>query len=287
MSTNRVELEAYLRRIAFDGPLRADHETLSRLIQHHAAAIAFENIDVLAGRVPALDLPTLQRKLVLGRRGGYCFEQNGLFLACLRQIGFDACGMEGRVRAGVPSGTITGRTHMAIQVLLAGEPYLADVGFGGFAPLAALAMQTGRAPQHNSPDGAIYRFADADTGLLALQIQTSAGWDDCYHLVAASRPHPIDYEIGNWYVATHPKAMLGNNLLVSRAVDGGRLTLFNHELTFRRASTDTLETQTVRERDEFDHVLAHRFGLAIEAADLDQVMQVLGRLETATPATPA
>ncbi|HKX41862.1 MAG TPA: arylamine N-acetyltransferase [Burkholderiaceae bacterium] len=284
MSTDRIDLEAYLRRIAYDGPLKADRETLSRLIQHHAAAIAFENIDVLANRVPALDLPSLQRKLVHGRRGGYCFEHNGLFLACLRQIGFDARGLEGRVRAGVPTGTITGRTHMALQVSLHGEPYLADVGFGGFAPLAALAMGPAR-PEQRCPDGAVYRFAETDTGNLALQIQTSAGWDDCYHLVVVSTPQPIDYEIGNWYVATHPKAMLGHNLLVSRAVDGGRLTLFNHELTFRRAATDTLQQWTVRERDEFDEVLCDRFGLAVDAPDLDKVMGVLGRLQ-APPERP-
>src|SRR5438067_5624238 len=173
VSATRVDVEAYLSRIGFHDPLAADRATLSALIQHHAAAIPFENIEVLAGRVPALDLASLQRKMVQGQRGGYCFEQNALFLAVLQATGFDAAGLEARVRAGVPVGTITGRTHMTIRVSLLGEQYLADVGFGGLAPLAALKID----PQPQTcPDGATYRVVRE--GDLALQVRTSEGWVD-------------------------------------------------------------------------------------------------------------
>lgn len=269
MST--VDIDDYLRRIGHEGPCRADRPTLQALIAGHAAAIPFENLEVLAGRVPSLELPALQRKL-LGGRGGYCYEQNSLLLAVLRQLGFDARPLEARVRASAPPEVTTGRTHLALRVVVDGEPVLADVGFGGLAPLAPVAFD-GR-PQR-CPDGAVYRLVPHGDAT-ALQIEASHGWDDCYHL-GPGTPQPVDLEMGNWYVATHPAAVLGNNLLVARAIDGGRLVLFNHQLTFRRASTGTLEQHTLATDAAFDDTLRDRFGLAIDAADLDRALARLPR----------
>ena len=150
--------------------------------------------------MPRLDVASLEQKLVQRRRGGYCFEQNGFFLAALRQIGFAVAGLEGRVRSGVPAEVVTARTHMAIRVTLAGEHYLADVGFGGLAPTRPLKLVE-REVQCD-PVGA-YRLLKVDDDLL-LQCQTTEGWTDCYR-IAPSLPHPIDYEMGNWFVATLPE----------------------------------------------------------------------------------
>ena len=265
-----ADIEAYLQRIGHEGPCRVDRQTLEALIARHAAAIPFENFEVLAGRVPSLELPALQRKLLGGGRGGYCYEQNSLLLAMLQEIGFDARPLEARVRANVPPQVLTGRTHLAVRVVLCGEPVLVDVGFGGLAPLAPLSFDS--RPQR-CPDGAVYRLVPHGDAT-ALQIQTSHGWEDCYH-VGPGTPQSVDLEMGNWYVATHPAAVLGNNLLVARAVDGGRLMLFNHLLTFRRASTGTLDQRTLATRAEFDDVLRDRFGLRIDAADLDRALAKL------------
>lgn len=267
-----IDLAAYQRRIGFDGPLIPTLETLTRLVACHAAAIPFENIDVLAGRVPGLDAASLQQKLVQGRRGGYCFEQNGLLRTVLQQAGFAAKGLEARVRAGVPADIVTGRTHMALRVTIDGDDYLADVGFGGLAPTAPLKLAS-RAEQ--AVAGGIYRFVDTESELL-LQSETDEGWSDCYR-IGPDEPQHVDYEIGNWYVATHPKAMLRHNLLVARAVEGGRLTLFNHQLSLRRAATEPPEERRVNTRAEFADVLGDEFGLQIDVADLDAVMGVLGR----------
>jgi N-hydroxyarylamine O-acetyltransferase len=262
-----VDIEAYLRRIGHAGPCRVDRQTLESLIARHAAAIPFENFEVLAGRVPSLELPALQRKMLGGLRGGYCFEQNLLFLAVLREIGFEAQRLEARVRANVPPDVVTGRTHLTVRVELDGESLLADVGFGGLAPLAPVPFD-GRPRQ--CPDGAVYRVVPHGDGA-ALQIDTEHGWDDCY-IVGPGTPEGIDLEMGNWYVATHPAAMLGKNLLVARAVDGGRLTLFNQLLSFRRITTGTIDQRTLATPAEFDEVLRGRFGLCIDAADLGSAL---------------
>ena len=265
-----IDLDAYRRRIGLDGSHAPTLPTLSRLIERHAASIPFENIDVLAGRVPRLDVDSLQAKLVQRGRGGYCFEQNGFFLAALRQLGFAAVGLEARVRTGVPEAVVTARTHMAVRVTIDGDDYLADVGFGGLAPAAPLRWRKDQVQRDPVAD---YRLVKADDDLL-LQCRTREGWTDCYRL-AASLPRPIDYEMANWFVATYPQAFLRQNLLVARSVPRGRLTLFNDALTLRPPHLAPPEERTLRSRSELADVLTGEFGLRIDDADLDAVADVV------------
>ena len=272
MTDPSPDLDAYRRRIGFEGPIAPTREALARLVAAHAAAIPFENVEVLAGRVPRLDLASLQGKLVARRRGGWCFEQNSLFLAVLQQAGFTARALEGRVRAGVPADVVTARTHMAIAVALDGAEYLVDVGFGSFAPHAPLAL----ASREEQGDGfGTYRFVDVDGDLL-LQCRSPEGWTDCYRLLP-SRPLAIDREMGNWWVATHPRALLRHNLLVARATPRGRLTLYNDRLSLRRAGTAEPEEQAIATRAELAAVLADAFGLDLDPADVDAVQALLER----------
>jgi N-hydroxyarylamine O-acetyltransferase len=268
-----LDLDAYVRRVAFDGPLAPTRECLERLIVAHATAIPFENIEVLARRVPRLDLPGLQDKLVRQRRGGYCFEQNTLFRAVLQAAGFDVRPLEARIRAGVPVDVVTGRTHLATRVVLDGAAHLVDVGCGTIAPLAPLALAS--RDEQVAGTGA-YRFVDVGNECL-LQSRDADGWTDCYQLLPGA-PHAIDCELGNWFVATHPKSLLGQSLLVGRAIPGGRLRLFNRRLsTFRPECAAPVE-RTLETRAEFADVLADGFALDVAPVDLDAVMTALDRL---------
>ncbi|MEP6502193.1 MAG: arylamine N-acetyltransferase [Betaproteobacteria bacterium] len=274
--TDTFDIPAYRRRIGFDGPIEQTLECLARLMHHHASAIPFENIEVLARRVPALDDAGLQAKLVQRRRGGYCFEQNKLFRGVLQASGFAVAPMEARIRAGVPADVSTGRTHLATRVTLAGVDHLVDVGCGGIAPLAPLPLAS-RA-EHAAGTGR-YRFVDADADLL-LQAATPDGWVDCYR-IAPGAPLQIDCELANWFVATHPLSMLGHNLLVARAIPGGRLRLFNARLSTYRPESAAPSEQTLATRAEFADAFADGFGLDIADADLDAVMAVLERQQAA------
>jgi arylamine N-acetyltransferase len=94
-------------------------------------------------------------------------------------------------------------------------------------------------------------------------------------------PHAIDAEMGNWFVATHPKSMLSHNLLLGRAIEGGRLRLFNRRLSaFQPQSAAPVERE-LQTRAEFADVLADGFGLDVAPADLDAVMAALDRLPPA------
>jgi len=271
-----LDLAAYLHRVGFEGTPAPTRECLLRLIELHASALPFENIEVLARRVPRLDLEGLQAKMVRQRRGGYCFEQNTLLRNVLQAIGFDVRAMEARIRSGVPADVVTGRTHLATRVTLDGADHLVDVGCGVLAPTAPLAL----ASRDAQPAGTgSYRLVEVGAELL-LQQRDAAGWKDCYQLQPGV-PHPIDCEMGNWFVATWPQSMLAANLLVGRAIEGGRLRLFNRRLSIFRPETAAPEERDLQARAEFADVLADGFGLDIAPADLDAVMAALDRLPPA------
>ena len=79
-----LDLDAYLERIGYRGPVEPTRGVLDELHLGHVTRIPFENLDILLGLPIRLDLESLQRKLVQGRRGGYCFEHNTVFAAAPR-----------------------------------------------------------------------------------------------------------------------------------------------------------------------------------------------------------
>ncbi len=105
-----IDLDAYLRRVGWHGRVAADLASLRGLAVAHVATIPFENLTPLLGLPVELDTPALERKLVHEGRGGYCFEQNLLFAAVLRTIGFEVLDPEewiaGQVAAGSPEGRV-------------------------------------------------------------------------------------------------------------------------------------------------------------------------------------
>ena len=128
-----MHLQTYLDRIGYSGDPVPTLATLSALLRHHALAIPFENLDVQLGRHLTLDPDAAFDKIVRRRRGGWCYEQNGLFGAVLAEIGFGVTRVAGAVmRAGRED--ISNANHLALLVETEDAPgrrFLADVGFGG------------------------------------------------------------------------------------------------------------------------------------------------------------
>src|SRR5689334_24290913 len=127
MTDVEFDQDAWLRRIGYSGPLTPTLETLNRLIFAHAHAISYETLDIMLGRTPKLDVTILQRKMIAGGRGGYCFEQNMLFRAALRSLGFQITSLQGRVVRGLAIDAPRPAIHMLLQVELPEGHYLADV----------------------------------------------------------------------------------------------------------------------------------------------------------------
>ena len=142
MGNPAFNLDAWLGRIGYTGLREPTLLVLRAIVAAHTATIPFENIDVLLGRTPKLDLRFTAAKNRRRRgRGGYCFEQNTLLLGGLTALGFAATGLLARVIRGMPADASGPATHMTLRVDLVEGPFLADVGFGNQTPTAPLAMR--------------------------------------------------------------------------------------------------------------------------------------------------
>jgi N-hydroxyarylamine O-acetyltransferase len=275
MSDQEFDVDAWLRRIGHDGPREPTLETLRTVIAAHTGTIPFENIDVLLGRPPRLDLGSLQRKMIADGRGGYCFEQNTLLLAGLTALGFRATGLIARVIRGMDADAPGSATHMLLRVDLPEGPFLADVGFGNQTPTAPLAL---RPMQEQVTPHELMRLWPVGEEL-TLQAKFGEDWQNIYRLSPHPRLH-IDYEVANWFTATHPASPFVSNLVVARpGADGARHTLFNGQVTVRRPGTPA-ERVRLDDESEFRAALNDRFGLALPGVDLAAVLETLERKGT-------
>src|SRR5690349_19678305 len=135
--------QAWLDRIGYNGSREPTLNTLHQLIFAHSHTVAYESLDIMLGRTPRLDLASLQRKMILGGRGGYCLEQNMLFREGLRSLGYKITSLQGRVVRGLDIDAPRPAIHMLLLIDLPEGPYLADVGFGNLAPTSALFLRAG------------------------------------------------------------------------------------------------------------------------------------------------
>jgi N-hydroxyarylamine O-acetyltransferase len=189
MSDTQFDQNAWLARIAYSGPTTPTLETLNRLIFAHSHSIAYETLDIMLGHPPKLDVATLQHKMIAGKRGGYCFEQNMLFRAGLRSLGYRITSLQGRVVRGLAIDAPRPAIHMLLKVELPEGTYLADVGFGNLAPTCALLL----APQiEQETPHEVMRFIDVG-GELTLK----RGWQHIYRVIPYPR-YDGEYEITNW-----------------------------------------------------------------------------------------
>ncbi len=256
----RIDLEAYLARIGYTGKPAPDFATLATIHAGHAGAIPFENLDILLGRLIATDLPSIERKLVRDRRGGYCFEQNALLGAVLRQLGFGVTPLIGRVRWRIPADVPTPLVHQLLRVdTTDAGPCLADVGFGSMSlrhPLR-LAYDTPQ-PGCLEPRRLVRRGA-----LVAHQARIGETWDDVYTFTLDPVP-AVDLELGNWYTCAHPESAFRHNLRASLTLGDRRHTLLNRELTVRHAD-GRVERKEIADAGQLLAVLAQFFGLYFPA----------------------
>ncbi len=248
----RVDLDAYLARVGYAGVLDPSLEVLEELHLAHATHIPFENLDILLGRSIHLDLERLQTKLVHDRRGGYCFEQNTLFAAVLRRVGFGVTPLAARVRLG--STRVAPRTHMLLHVAVAGTPYLADVGFGGECLLKPVPLTPGKVTDHY---GRIYRLRE-EGGLHVLQLGRGDAWDDLYAFTLEPQ-FPVDFEVANHFTSTHPTSIFVQNAFVQLTTPEASYRLLERKLSVRRGETVT--SREIEDGEELLHVLAGSFGL--------------------------
>jgi N-hydroxyarylamine O-acetyltransferase len=247
-----IDLDAYLARIGYGGGSEPDLRTLTALHAAHVAAVPFENLDILLGRGISLELEALQAKIVGGRRGGYCFEQNTLFQAVLQRLGYRVVPLAARVRAGPPG--VRPRTHMLLRVELDDGAWLSDVGFGGDGLVHPLSFAPGAEVR---TAGAVHRLR-REGDLWVLTADMGDGPGDLYAFTLEPQ-YDVDYEMANHFTSTWPGSKFVQTLTAQRSWLEGRAILRNRELTVRQGGS--VRTETIRDPEHLLDVLQREFGL--------------------------
>jgi N-hydroxyarylamine O-acetyltransferase len=255
------DLDAYLARIGHTCARRADRDTLAAVLYAHALAIPFENLDPWRGQQVALDLGSLQRKLVeQSGRGGFCYEQNLLLGAALRALGYAVTDLAARVSWGVAPEVVRPRTHMLMLVELDAQRFIVDAGFGGRTLSAPLSLDE-RAPQA-APHGRV-RVVQDEGGLFRVDADVAGEWRSLYSFDL--QPQRLaDYEMTSWYLCAHPASLFRQVLVAVRPQADGRWTLRDRVLNFH-AADGRVDTLLLRSVDDLRDALASKLRIDIAA----------------------
>lgn len=221
------EITAYLDRIGVTGPtssLKPDIGTLNMLHRAHVLTIPFENLSVhLPGEEISLELAALVDKIVTRRRGGFCYELNGLFATLLETIGFGVDRMAARTySAELGAFTNNPLDHLALRVTdAAGDAWLADVGFGKHSELP---LRYGERGEQSDPFGTL-RLVETADGLLDVLLDGAPQYRVDPRTLALA-----DFEMGRWYQVTSPASLFRRSLICSLPTPDGRVTLNGRRL---------------------------------------------------------
>jgi N-hydroxyarylamine O-acetyltransferase len=257
MDPHEFDLEAYLQRIRFSGSTDVSLDTLGRLHHAHFHTIPFENFDILLGRGIDLAPQAVFNKLVLKKRGGYCFELNGLFLQALKALGFKARALLARVHL---TGTPSGRGHQLELVSIDGREWLADVGFGLNSPREPIPMELERPV---TTDGQTIRLTDGGHFGTMYQTIEDGEWKDLYSF-DLGYVFPADIAYGNHYTSTHPDTFFTYSRVAGIPFPGGGTTLLDRTLKITTKGKE--EVQTLPDSPAYLDALKEHFSIELEAS---------------------
>jgi N-hydroxyarylamine O-acetyltransferase len=249
-------LDRHLERLNYSGGVQPTEDGLEALHRAQAYTIPFENFDILLGRGIDLDPATLCDKLVRRKRGGYCFELNGLFLMALRAVGFDARALLARVHLVDPP---TGRGHQLILVTIQGREWIADVGFGVPGLRTPIPFEINHPSTH---DGQTFRLVEAGPFGIMLQTLTATQWQNLYSF-DLGHVFPADIVYGNHFTSTHPSSFFTFARVAALPTPDGRVSLFN--CTLRTLTPDGERVQELAEGQAYLDALKTHFGIELDA----------------------
>jgi len=257
MESQKFNLDAYLDRVNFSGDLSVSPDTLARLYQAQFYTIPFENFDILLGRGINLDPEAVFNKLVHKKRGGYCFELNGLFLQALRALGFRARALLARVHL---TGRPSGRGHQLELISIDDRDWLADVGFGVDSPGMPIPMELD-CPV--TKGGKTIRLTDRGSLGTMFQAFRDGVWKDLYSF-DLGHVFPADIAYGNHYTSTHPDTFFTFSRVAARPLPKGGVTLLDRRLKITTNGRE--EVQTLPDGPAYLDALKTHFNIELDAS---------------------
>ncbi len=249
-----MDVDAYLRRIGYDGPREPSIETLRSLHRRHLYSVPFENLDIDLGVPIVLEPERLYDKIVVRRRGGFCYELNGLFCELLTAMGFKVAMLSAAVRRD-DGGFGPEFDHMLLKVELP-DPWLADVGFGE-SFLDPLPLRPG---VEEVEDGHLFGVV-AENGGWELYRRDSDGMQVPLYRFSDVAHELSEYREMCFYHQTSAESSFTRRRICTRATPDGRITLAGMRLieTKNGSREETLLTTEAQLRD----CLREQFGVEL------------------------
>ncbi|MDT4898521.1 MAG: N-hydroxyarylamine O-acetyltransferase [Acidobacteriota bacterium] len=250
-----MNVKAYLERINYQGSLAPTAETLRELQLAHLLAVPFENLSIHAKQPIVLDDEALFTKIVKQRRGGFCYEANGLFATLLRALGFDVWMLSAEV-ANAEGGFGPDFAHMALMVSLE-QRWLVDVGFGDSFREPLLLDERGEQVQGSRA----YRILPDGTHLILMQRDDGDEWKAQYRFTLQPYGY-ADYAEMCRYHQTSPQSHFTRARICSRATPGGRITLSEMRFITTTEKGERVEL-TLTSQEEYAAILREHFGIVM------------------------
>ena len=259
MNVSLPDLSAYLDRIGIDSPEVPTLAFLDRLIFAHQTHIPFEDLDPWHfKKVPSLDIPDLFEKLVIKKRGGFCFEQNLFFTQALKDLGFDAYTAFSRVVYKQESSYIPPCRHCVVIVRLADGLHLCDVGYGGPQPPLSVPLPGERAMEIT---GESWKIEPKDEHWFTVYRKNSEGQYEYTLQFNLFRQVPQEFLPICYWCAASPEAVFTNSLRIGLRTETGSKSI-NDNIYVER----TAEARIEKKLDTWEETLrclAQEFGIEI------------------------
>jgi N-hydroxyarylamine O-acetyltransferase len=240
-----VETHLYLARMGYTRAIKPDVETLRGLHLAHMFKVPFENLDIGQKRPIRLTEEALWDKIILRKRGGFCYELNGLFAWLLKQSGFEVTYLNARVynkegQTGIDFG------HLALLVQIPNQPgrLLADVGFGDSFNEPLDFEERGEQVQGLRS----YRLEQTPNGFVHWQKNYDGSWQRQYFFDLQPHRFPEEYEAGCL-------------CMISRATHEGRVSLEEGRLLLTKSGQRT--EYMIQDKAEYDRLLRQYFDVTL------------------------
>jgi len=253
-----MDVSTYLMRIDYGEPVRPDVQTLRGLQLAHMLHVPFENLDIGLNRPIQLREGALWNKIVIQKRGGFCYELNGLFARLLNEVGFDVTYLNARVynRAGELG---IDYDHLALLVKIPGQSgrWLADVGFGDSFNEPLSFEELGEQLQGLRS----HRLEQTPGGYITWQRNYDGSWERQYFFDLRPRNFPADYEVACLYHQTSPESSFTRSSIISRATPDGRISLEDGRLILTK--NGQREERPIASGEEYQALLNEHFGVVL------------------------
>lgn len=249
-----MDIKTYLNRIKIRNLSKPTKENLCYLHKQHLLNIPFENLDIHYGKTIELDLEAIYQKIIIGNRGGFCYELNALFSSLLCKLGFQTNMVSARVH--VKSGTYGKEfDHMALLVAVEDKTYLCDVGFGSFTlePLEFVL------DKHLQDENGTFIFDNEVNGYYRVSKVKENHLEPNYIFTTVPRKLS-EFEDMCHYHQTSDESHFTKKKVVSLLTESGRITLNDTQLKVTIANDSKLQDFKKR---EFETYLKKYFGMVV------------------------